>query len=358
MAMNYNSVEIPKVSIIVPVYNTEKYLERCLESINKQTLSDYEVLIVNDESTDDSEEKCRLFIADKPKFRIINKQHGGLTSARLCGWKEAAGKYVVFVDSDDFVEPDYCKALYEACETTNSPLAICSYREVTDNGISSIINLPFETSVITNIQDDYIKPLIAGESKISKIFPVALWLRMMLRERITEDCFINENKVFSEDRVFNMIFAQHIEKIALVQRPLYNYYQRFGSLMHSYRSNKWKMYKNLYEICSQYCEKNRIGNMSHYLSTLLLGSAWHTTRNAAFYLNYSDFKVEYQSIRCDNSIHEIFRSIGLFSDEFRLLIINQKIIYIMLRFLHPRIAYHFYKWRTSRHSKMWIQKNK
>ena len=346
--MDHDFLTIPKVSIIVPVYNTEQYLERCLESINEQTLEEYEVLIINDGSTDNSEEKCRCFIADKPKFRLINKQHGGLTSARFYGWKEATGKYIVFIDSDDFIDPDYCKALYEACETTNSPLAICAYRVVTNNGVSSVVHLPFSFPLITNIQDDYIKPLIAGVSKNRKLFPIALWQRMMLRERITEDCFVDENKVFSEDLVFDIFFALHIEKLAVIQPALYNYYQRSGSLIHRYRSNILGMFKNLHELCLQYCKENQICNSSHCLSSLLLKGAWSATRSAAAYLSYSDFKKEYQSIRCDDKINEILRSIGLLSEEFRLLIINNKIIYIMLRFIHPWIVYHFYKWRVFR----------
>ena len=349
--MDYDSFAIPKVSIIIPVYNTEEYLLRCLESINKQTLNEYEVLVINDGSTDKSEEKCSNFITDKPKFHLINKQHEGATSARFCGWKRATGKYVVFVDSDDFVEPDYCKALYEACETTNSPLAICSYRIVTNSGMISAIHLPFNFPLISNIQDDYIKPLLLGKSGNSKCVYGYLWLCMMLRERIAEECFIDDNKVASEDLAFNLFFAQHIERIAVVQRPLYNYYQRSGSLIHRYRSNILGLFKNLHEVCLRYCEKNRIYDTSHGLSGLLLQGAWSATRSAAAYLSYSDFKKEYLAVRCDSTINDVMCSVRLFSNEFRSLIINYKIIYIMLRFMHPRIVYHFYKWRVSRYLK-------
>lgn len=330
------------------MYNTEEYIVRCLTSIKEQTLEEYEVLVVNDGSTDNSENECCSFIFDKPKFRLINQQHRGVTNARFCGWKEAIGKYIVFIDSDDIIEPDYCKALYEACETTNSPLAICAYQMVTDNGIFSIVHLPFKSPAIYDIQDDYIKPLIAGVSKTGEMFPVSLCIRMMLRERITEDCFIDRNKVFSEDRCFNLFFAQYVEKIAVIQQPLYNYYHHLGSFVHSYRSNVLEMCNNLYEVCLQYCKKNRIYNTSFCLSSLLVSGAWSATRNAAAYLSYSDFKKEYRFIRHNNKIDDAMRSIRLFSDEFRLLLSNQKIVYIMFRFVHPRIVYHFYKWRVLR----------
>ncbi len=338
----------PKVSIVVPVYNTSKYVVRCLRSIELQSLEDYEVLIINDGSTDNSEEVCLQFIAGKARFRLINKQNGGLTSARLCGWKMAKGKYIVFVDSDDFIEADYCKDLYNACETTDSKLAICSYQVVTDDGISYTACLPFKDSVITNIQDEYIKPLISYSPQTKTSVPGFLWLRMMLRDAITEDCFVDENKVFTEDKVFDLLYAQHINKIAVVQRPLYNYYQAPGSLTHKYRPNLWKMYQNLYELCREYCEKNDIYESSHYLFTLLMVGILHCVQQAVGNGCYTDFKKEYCLIRSEEKTKGTVLSAGLWSKELRQMTLNHKIIYLMLRFAHPRIVYHFYKWRQTR----------
>lgn len=348
MTYNRKFVDTPKLSIIVPVYNTMEYVVRCLESIRKQTFQDYEVLIINDGSTDDSENICRNYIRNNSKYRLINKPNGGLTSARFCGWKEAIGEYIVFVDSDDFIEPDYCKDLYDACETTNSHLAICSYQVVTENGISSIIHLPFSQSLITDVQNEYIKPLISYVPETQKRVPGFLWLRMMRRNMITEDCFVNENKVFTEDMLFDIFYARNISKIAVVQRPLYNYYQSAGSLTRKYRKGLWLMYKNLHEECSLFCEKNQVNDVLQYLSSLLLGGALHSTQQAAACLNYSDFKKDFQSIRNDSKINEIVHYIGLLSEQFRRLIINQKIIYLMIRFVHSRIVYYFYRWRQLR----------
>lgn len=348
MTKKETNPDAPKVSVVVPVYNTGKYVVRCLQSIESQSFEDYEVLIVNDGSTDNSEEICRDFIKGKAKFRVTNKQNGGLTSARLWGWKEAIGKYIVFVDSDDYIEPDYCKDLYNACEKSNSSLAICAYQVVADKGNPSVVSLPFSQDLITDIRNEYIKPLISYTPETKQRVPGFLWLRMMLREAITEDCFVDENKVFTEDVVFDLLYAQRVDRIAIVQRPLYNYYQSAGSLTHKYRPNLWGMYKNLHELCRLYCDKIELHNASHYLSTLLIGGALHATQQASACLEYAEFEKEFQSIRRDPMLMRVIAPIGVMSGQFKHLIINHEIIYLMLRFAHPKIVYHFYKWRQSR----------
>ena len=103
---------MPKISVIVPVYNTEKYLEKCLESIVNQTYQDFEVIIVNDGSTDNSREIIDKYIEKYPeKIKCINKQNGGLSSARNCGIEAATGDYIAFVDSDDYIDMQFFEQL-------------------------------------------------------------------------------------------------------------------------------------------------------------------------------------------------------------------------------------------------------
>ena len=108
-----------KVSLVIPVYNVEKYIRQCLESVIDQTLKDIEIIIVNDGTRDNSMEIVEEYISDE-RIKIINKENGGLSSARNTGILAAQGKYICFIDSDDFIEKTMMEELYNKIEETNS----------------------------------------------------------------------------------------------------------------------------------------------------------------------------------------------------------------------------------------------
>lgn len=115
----------PEISIIVPVYNVEIYLEKCLNSIIGQSFTNYEIILVNDGSTDNSGEICDEYCKKDERIRVINKDNGGLSSARNAGIKVAQGEFIGFVDSDDWIDKDMYKELYMLCTTRNSDISIC-----------------------------------------------------------------------------------------------------------------------------------------------------------------------------------------------------------------------------------------
>lgn len=124
-----------KVSIIMPVYNAQKYLQKCLDAIAAQTMQDYEVILVNDGSTDRSLELMEAFAAKhNGRVRILNKQNARQAAARNDGLKLACGEYIAFVDSDDYMEPDYLERLYQAAKEQDSDCVICGYTMVDDKG--------------------------------------------------------------------------------------------------------------------------------------------------------------------------------------------------------------------------------
>ena len=116
-----------KVSIIVPVYNVEQYLSKCLESLVNQTLDDLEIIVVNDGSKDDSAQIAQRYAAQYPdKVRYLEKENGGLSDARNFGIDYANGAYLAFVDSDDFVLPTMMEEMYELCQKHDADIAICN----------------------------------------------------------------------------------------------------------------------------------------------------------------------------------------------------------------------------------------
>lgn len=120
----------PKVSAIVAVYKAEKYLHRCLNSLANQTIDNYEVLLIDDGSLDNSGLVCDQFAHKYPFMRVIHKENGGLASVRQCGIKLAQGEYTIHVDSDDWVEPTMLEELYRMANQENADMVICDYLEL------------------------------------------------------------------------------------------------------------------------------------------------------------------------------------------------------------------------------------
>ena len=103
-----------KISVIIPVYNVERYLKKCLDSVLGQSMEDIEIVLVNDGSTDSSGEICRDYASKDPRIRLINQENAGLSAARNTGFSHSSGDYIIYVDSDDYIRPDSCEVLYAA----------------------------------------------------------------------------------------------------------------------------------------------------------------------------------------------------------------------------------------------------
>ena len=119
--------KIPAISVVVPIYNVEKFLRRCLTSIAAQTMTDIEVILVNDGSTDNSPAIMKEFVEKHPAFTSITKENGGLSSARNAGMRIARGEFIAFVDSDDSISPQYLENLYRAATQGGADIACCDF---------------------------------------------------------------------------------------------------------------------------------------------------------------------------------------------------------------------------------------
>ena len=118
---------MPKVSIIVPVYKAEKYLNRCVDSILAQTFTDFELLLIDDGSPDRSGEICDEYAKKDSRIRVFHKKNGGVSSARNLGLDNVLGEYVTFVDSDDWVEPDFVETMIQTYEKFPWTIPVCGY---------------------------------------------------------------------------------------------------------------------------------------------------------------------------------------------------------------------------------------
>ena len=158
--MNSNETNQPLISVIVPVYNIIPYLPRCVESLQKQTYPELEILLIDDGSTDDTPALCDRLAEHDPRIRVFHKENGGPSSARNFGLTQAAGAYVGFVDSDDYVDADMYERLYQAIATTHMPIAQVGRDEIDQDGniLPNICEPVSEEQVIP--AEDFLKELL------------------------------------------------------------------------------------------------------------------------------------------------------------------------------------------------------
>lgn len=143
------------VSIIVPVYNTEEYIRQCLDSILNQTYQNFECLLINDGSSDNSSDICREYVAKDTRFRYFKKENGGVSSARNLGIELSEGDYITFIDSDDWVDSDYLEVLYSAILEEQADIAVSTYKKfnTSDNcWYFHSFQVKYDRKVFTNIE--------------------------------------------------------------------------------------------------------------------------------------------------------------------------------------------------------------
>ncbi|HFI0339704.1 TPA: glycosyltransferase family 2 protein [Streptococcus suis] len=208
---------------MVPIYNVEKFLPRCIESICNQTYENIEILLINDGSTDESEQICVDFMARDPRIRYFLKENGGLSDARNYGIERACGKYLAFIDSDDFVESDFILRLYDALVQQNASVAIAGFSKVDENGtILKKEQLENEELVLTG--REVCKKL---HSEKGQVFVVA-WNKLYKKELFTNLKYA-KGKLHEDEYLAYQLFYE-IEPIAIVEECLYYYVERRESI--------------------------------------------------------------------------------------------------------------------------------
>lgn len=221
-----------KLSIIVPVYQVEAYLPRCLDSVLAQTFRDFELILVNDGSKDGSVEIMKEYAAKDSRIRQIHKENGGLSSARNAGLAIARGRYVMFIDSDDFVAPELFEDALAAAERTDADLVIWNYQKTYDDQIcSAYLNMEDE---VLDLKDMGLKSYFY-EYWFPYKHGVEAWNKLFRREILEHNHlrFQPNNEILAEDTLFSAMYLMHTRKIAALSKSYYYYYMRSGSIMNS-----------------------------------------------------------------------------------------------------------------------------
>lgn len=239
------------VSIIVPAYNCIKSLEYCARSIQQQTYTDFELILVDDGSIDGSGKLCDKFAAADSRIKVIHKPNGGVSSARNVGIDAATGEYVTFCDSDDYLEPDYLENLVQAAESNPDCGHIwCCFQTVTgyqkENAAPNYIS---EESVLYYTLKDY---MTLHEMWLD----TGPWNKLYTAKIVKESgLHFSEDLSLGEDWLFNLAYidASENDRIAVITKPLYNYMRgNDESLDSKYREDLLDIYRRLNDTCLHY----------------------------------------------------------------------------------------------------------
>lgn len=240
----------PKISIIVPVYNVEKYLDRCIQTLINQTLKEIEIILVDDGSPDNCPKICDDYAQKDSRIKVIHKINAGLGLARNSGLDIAIGEYVAFVDSDDFVELNMYEILYYAAISSQSDAVFCGFNiEKATNVWSASSEVLNDKSWEGDQINEFMYDMIASGEKIRKerLYQMSVWHAIYRRSIIMNNniFFLSERSVVSEDIPFQVDFLMKAHKISYLNNHLYNYCKNNYSLSSTFKVEKFIGYNNL-----------------------------------------------------------------------------------------------------------------
>lgn len=249
----------PKVSIIVPVYNVEQYLDRCVQSLLNQTLKDIEIILVDDGSPDNCPAMCDEYARMYDNIKVVHKENAGLGMACNTGIEVTTGDYIAFIDSDDWVDVEMYEEMYHEAISKKADMVFTGIRKVSREGVSVDLSLnsggleifvdkeieQFGLNMIAN------KPMIAAERDVLMSAKVVLYKRSLVIHNNIR--FESERKYMSEDLLFNLDCLSHANRIVYLKKIFYNYFHNGSSLSNTVRVDRYAKSVSLYnEMLNRY----------------------------------------------------------------------------------------------------------
>lgn len=336
----------PKVSVIVPIYNVEKYLDRCMQSVLNQTLKDIEIIMVDDGSPDNCPSMCDEYARKDNRIKVIHKKNGGLGFARNSGLEIATGEYVAFIDSDDFIDTSMYETLYNTAKTHGLDTCFCGFNYYKNGKVTSrreVTELKFfrGKSEVKEFLLDMVGPAPSYPHEVKYLMCVwkAIYSMSVINEYNLR--FDSEKELASEDILFHAIYLPRCQNIGFIPGCFYYYCENASSISHTYSDAKFlRIRKNLIEVkhrLDNVCPQNEY--MIHYQRYLLLslrGVIWHE-----IYSSTKSFKDKMAAVksRCMDDVYS-----SLLKDfPYKQLNWQKRLLYLTIKKKNPYFVFLFYQ---------------
>lgn len=248
------------ISVVVPVYNVERYLDQCIQSIVNQSYTNLEIILVDDGSTDSCPQMCDAWAEKDARIRVIHKKNAGLGMARNTGIEHAAGKYICFFDSDDFVDVHILEKAYNVSEQENSDLTIFGATRVCENGmIRKVVQIKTTQTVFrgNEVQEILLPAVIDSSDRYAQVkglrFSMCVYLFSMDLIRRTSWRVVSERNIISEDSFSLLQLYKYVNCAVVLPENGYFYRMNPKSLTQVYRTDRFEKTKKFYLEARELC---------------------------------------------------------------------------------------------------------
>ena len=315
---------MPKVSVIIPIYNVEKYLDYCVQSAINQTLQDIEIILVDDESPDNCPQMCDDYARKDARIKVVHKKNGGLGFARNSGLEGATGEYVTFLDSDDYIDPNCYELAYEYIRKNEVDSLYFKCDRITDNDeminkarYSELLNVKnIKGEDVKNFSYDMIanKPHSIKDRDVDVSSCFVLYNHSVIKKNGLR--FHSERELVSEDLVFNLDYLECVDSIAICDNQFYHYRINLSSLTRSHKSDFIDRFYKQYEyMIERYhgnnealirVKRNFIGYVRNRIKLIVKSGMSYKDkmRNISYFLNkpywkdiYNNYPVKHMPLK-------------------------------------------------------------
>ena len=306
-----------RFSIILPIYNVEKYLKECVDSILKQTFRDYEIILVDDGSTDGSPELCDKLAETYDFIRVIHKANGGAADSRNVGLKSAIGNYIIFIDSDDFILSEHFLEDVNNSFSENVDMVLYKYSKFFDDTKNlAECNFSYESAKLKENYADKIYELVKADA----FFGMA-WIRAIRKDILLDNQIFFETGLTGEDMDWNYELMLNVSNIELLDNIYIAYRQRSGSVTASYKIKNLEDFIHIVEVWSEKLrfiendtlKKALLGSLAKNYSNLLIVYSRLTDINKKEYkrrIKKLDWLLKYGMSRRPQTVAKIYRIFG------------------------------------------------
>lgn len=272
-------MNIGLISVIIPVYNTEKFLDRCIESIVNQTYRNLEIILVDDGSLDNCPKMCDTWAKKDVRIRVIHKQNQGLGMARNTGIDQATGEYICFFDSDDYISAETIEKAYAAANDTHCDLVVFGMQRVNEDGViisQAVPETPHKYFYRSDVQELLLPDVIDNShrkvqvknfqlSACSCLFSMELIRKVNWR-------FVSERDLISEDCYSLIRLYKNVQSVAVIPERLYYYRKNRASLTNTFRIDRPERNRYFYLQCSKMAAEQDMGQeVLNSIASLYLG---------------------------------------------------------------------------------------
>lgn len=250
------------VTVVLPIYNVEKYLNRCLKSIVNQTYENLEIILVDDGSPDGCPELCEQWAKEDKRIKVVHKENAGLGYARNTGIENATGEYICFFDSDDYIAIDTIEKAYKFAKKVRADVVTFGFCNVKQSGETGKLHIPKPDKFLYSgkeVQTKFLPNLIGPDTATGETANLwmSAWGAFFSMDLIRKSNwrFVSERDIISEDVYSLLKLYKYVNRVAVLPEALYFYCENSTSLTHTYKEDRYERIKHFYDECLRACDE-------------------------------------------------------------------------------------------------------